>query len=218
MIVIGFGQAGCNIADKFKQYPQYDIFKIDVGLKGKGCFNMPFQPLSEEYEKECPVIKIRTFLKGVVKKDVLFICSCGDVSGAALRILEYIAKKKCKITILYIQPDRKLLSDVKIKQDNLMFGVLQEYSRSGLFEQILLISNAQMSKVIGDVPVREYYNKVNETIVSTYHMINVFEHSDSVINTFSPDLLPSLRIATLGTVEYDSGKEKLFYFLNSPTP
>ncbi len=34
MNIIGLGNAGCAIADKFAQYPQYDIYKIDVGLKG----------------------------------------------------------------------------------------------------------------------------------------------------------------------------------------
>ena len=28
--VIGLGKAGCAIADKFSQYPQYKIFKIDI--------------------------------------------------------------------------------------------------------------------------------------------------------------------------------------------
>ena len=31
--VIGLGKAGCNIADQLSQYPEYQIKKIDVGLK-----------------------------------------------------------------------------------------------------------------------------------------------------------------------------------------
>lgn len=214
MIIIGLGQAGCAIAEKFQQYPQYKIFKIDVGLKGKNCFDMPLLTHSEKYEEESPILKIRSFLKGVNKKEVLFICSCGTISGSALRILEQLVKKKCKVTVLYIQPDRALLSEEKIKQDNLMFGVMQEYSRSGLFEQILLVSNAQMLNVIGEVPVREYYDRVNETIASTFHMVSVFDHSDPVIDTFSTDEVPSLRISTLGLVNYESGEEKLFFLLD----
>ena len=33
--VIGLGKAGCNIADHLSQYPQYQIKKIDVGLKNR---------------------------------------------------------------------------------------------------------------------------------------------------------------------------------------
>ena len=31
--IIGLGQAGCRIADRFTQYPQYEVYKMDVGLK-----------------------------------------------------------------------------------------------------------------------------------------------------------------------------------------
>ena len=31
--VIGLGKAGCNVADHLSQYSQYQIKKIDVGLK-----------------------------------------------------------------------------------------------------------------------------------------------------------------------------------------
>ena len=31
--IIGLGKAGCRIADRFAQYPQYDVYKMDVGLK-----------------------------------------------------------------------------------------------------------------------------------------------------------------------------------------
>ena len=31
--IIGLGNAGCAIADRFAQYPQYEVYKMDVGLK-----------------------------------------------------------------------------------------------------------------------------------------------------------------------------------------
>ena len=31
--VLGIGKAGCAIADVMANYPQYEIFKIDVGLE-----------------------------------------------------------------------------------------------------------------------------------------------------------------------------------------
>ncbi len=31
MDIIGLGEAGCNIAECFRKYPQYNIYKIDVG-------------------------------------------------------------------------------------------------------------------------------------------------------------------------------------------
>ena len=51
--IIGLGSAGCNIADKFSAYNQYEVYKIDVGLKGlkkNGIYDMPWQCNVERYE------------------------------------------------------------------------------------------------------------------------------------------------------------------------
>ncbi len=69
-------------------------------------------------------------IKGISRKEILFITSCGHVSGAALRILQQLKKKNCTINVLYIKPDGSLLSHTKSLQQNLMFNVLQEYARS----------------------------------------------------------------------------------------
>ena len=51
--VIGLGQAGCNIADQFKQYPQYKIIKLDEGLrKTKSSFGLKRQASPELYEEK----------------------------------------------------------------------------------------------------------------------------------------------------------------------
>ena len=210
--IIGLGQAGCNIADKFKQHSQYKIYKIDTGLKKQArSYALEYQDTPEQYEANCP--RLKQFFKGV-SNDVLFITSCGHVSGASLRILEQF-KDKCEINILYIKPDESFLSDTKISQNNLAFNVLQEYSRSGVFKRIYLIDNIEVAKIIGDIPVREYYDKLNELIVSTMHMINVFDNSESVMNTFSP-LSEVARISTLGLANYEDGEEKPFFSLDMP--
>ena len=94
--VIGLGQAGCNIADCMKLYPEYDILKIDTGLKKtKKTLGFKEQKSSELYEEKTPKT-LNKFLE-VVEDETLFITSCGAVSGASLRILEKI-KDKTKIT------------------------------------------------------------------------------------------------------------------------
>lgn len=210
MNIIGLGQAGCAIAEKFKQYPQYNVFKIDVGLKGKQSFDMPYQSHPEEYEENCPILKLRAFLKGV-KGDVLFIGSCGSISGSNLRILEQLIKsKRCNISVLYIKPERELLSQQQLLQENLVFGVWQEYARSGVFDCIYLVSNLEVSSIVGDVPVREYYERINETIASTFHLINVFKHSKPIMHTFADPII-STRLLTLGIVDIKTGEESLFF-------
>ena len=66
MNVVGLGSAGCGIVDKFAQYPQYNVYKIDVGLKGlkkDGIYAMPEQKSVEAYEKNCPSMK--NFFKNI---------------------------------------------------------------------------------------------------------------------------------------------------------
>ena len=66
MNVVGLGSAGCNIADKFANYPQYSIYKIDVGLTGlkkDGIFDFPEQKSTAHYETNCPSFK--NFFKNI---------------------------------------------------------------------------------------------------------------------------------------------------------
>ena len=213
MNIIGLGQAGCRIAECFRQYSQYKVIKIDTGLKkAKGVYALEHQKKPEDYENKFPNLK-RTLLKGV-NGQTLFITSCGFISGASLRLLEQL-KTKCQISALYIKPDPANLSKEKLLQNNLVFNVLQEYARSGLLERLYIVDNIKMSEVVGDVPVREYYNKINELISSTLHMINVFDNSESAMSTFSKPI-DVARISTLGLVDYETEEEKMFFDLDMP--
>ncbi len=210
--IIGLGSAGCSIADKFSTYSQYKIYKIDSEIKkATRCYPFPKFKNPEEYEKKCPNLK--NFLKHV-KGDVLFITSCGHISAASLRILEQI-KNKCSIEVLYIRPDRSLLSQKKLLNDNVIFHILQEYARSDLFKRAYLVDNVQMEKIIGDVPLREYYDKINELVASTFHMISVFSNSDAEMQTFS-EPIDVARISTFSILNYETSEEKMFFNLDMP--
>tara|TARA_Y100000310_G_C20524098_1_gene735140 strand:- start:34 stop:900 length:867 start_codon:yes stop_codon:yes gene_type:complete len=210
--IIGLGKAGCNIADQFATYPQYKIYKIDTDLKKEPrCYSFPKYNHPEKYEENCPPLK--RFFKNI-KDDVLLITSCGSISAAVLRILEQI-KHKCQISVLYIRADRSLLPELKARNDNVIFHVLQEYARSALFERIYLIDNAQIGKIIGNVPIREHFKKINELIAHTIHMMNVFNNSETEVSTFSP-FTPTARMSTFSLLDYETGEEKLFFDLDIP--
>tara|TARA_Y100000310_G_C20671273_1_gene810444 strand:- start:450 stop:1301 length:852 start_codon:yes stop_codon:yes gene_type:complete len=211
--IIGLGQAGCNIAETFKQYPQYNGYTIDTDIiKSDTAYTLERQESPESYEENFPDLK-KTFLKKLTG-DVLFITSCGYISGASLNLLSQI-KNNCNISVLYIKPDDALLSGTKALQENLIFNVFQEYARSNVFERLYVIDNPVLANIIGDIPIKEYYNRLNEVIVSTMHMINVFDHSKPIMCTFSP-LINTAKIATFGLVDYESGEEKMFFDLEIP--
>ena len=207
--IIGLGQAGCSIADKFSEHKQYKIYKIDVGLKGlkkNGIYDMHWQDGPERYESQCP--NLANFFKNCPGEVLFVLGGGGDISGAALAVLEHL--RGLKINVMYIRPDVNLLPERKKKQEWAVFNILQEYARSAVFKRLWLVDNTNVEKIIGNVPLIGYYDKLNELIVSTFHMLNVYNHIDSVTDTFS-DPYKTHRISTLGISEMESLHHKLFF-------
>ena len=211
--IVGLGKAGCAIADKFAQYPQYKIFKIDSeGLDSKNKNNYVLSKQSSPEDYETSVRSMKTFFKRITD-DVLFILSgSGMISGSALQILKNL--KDRNVNILYIKPDLEFLGHNNILQERVVRNVLQEYTRSGLFNRIFLVDNKRIEQILGEVPIIGYYDKLNELIVSTFHMVNVYNHQEAIHAT-PFDTADTTRISTLGILNVDEGKEKLFFSLDN---
>ena len=207
--VIGLGSAGCNIADHFAQYPQYKVYKIDNGIYGKNCHFLPKYDTPEEYEAH--IGDLSSFFSGVIG-DILFVVGgSGDVSGAALRILEQL--KHCNINVLYIEPNIDILSGKKKLQERMTYYVFQEFARSGLFERLYLVSNLQLENAIGDVPIIGYNDRLNNLVVSTFHMVNVYNNNTPVVESVS-DFRDNTRISTIG-ISTLKNEKKLFFPLDN---
>ena len=211
--VIGLGKAGCAIADKFAQYPQYKTFKIDSeGLdpKSKNCHLLKKQDSPEKYEKT--VRSMKTFFAKTTDNILFVLSGSGMISGASLQILKSLRGKK--VNILYIKPDMEFLGHMNILQERVVRNVLQEYTRSGVFNRIFLVDNKKVEEVLGDVPIIGYYDRLNELIVSTIHMVNIYDHQKAIHAT-PFDKADTTRISTFGIVNVDEGKEKLFFSLDN---
>ena len=213
MNIIGLGQAGCNIADMLSEYPQYKIYKIDVGIEGTRCYDVKRQKGPEEYEKNVPSMK--TFFRGIKGETLFIVGGSGHISAMCLRIMEQI-KDKCEISVLYIRPELSMLSKTKSLHEKATFNILQEFARSGLLGMLYLVSNTNLENILGNVPIIGYNNKINELLVSTIHMINVFKNSEPVMGKIEE---PSeiCRIATFGISEIEEGEEKFFFSLDNTT-
>jgi hypothetical protein len=208
MNIIGLGKAGCAIADCFSKFPQYEIYKFDNGLTGENCFNIPKQKSHEAYEKKFPNFK--KDLQKISGDAIFVLCGAGSITGCALRLLEQLSG--VSVTVLYIEPDMALLSEVEASQERVVKNIFQEYARSGVFERIYLVSNAQIEKSIGDVPIISYYDILNQAIVNTLHMVNVFKNSEPILGTFT-EPHEIARVSTLGIVDVEKNEEKWFYDL-----
>ncbi len=213
MNIIGLGKAGCNIADAFAKYPQYKIYKIDVGIEGKKCYDVKKQKGPEEYEQNTPSLK--TFFRGLKGESLFVVGGSGDISAMSLRIMEQI-KEKSKIDVLYIKPDTFMLNQTKTMHEKVTYNVLQHYARSAAINAVMVVSNPQLENILGEVPIIGYYDKLNELLVSTIHMINVFKHSEPVMGGLtSIDKDSTKRIYTVGIFDIEKSEEKLFFPLDT---
>jgi len=209
--IIGLGNAGCNIVDKFAQFPQYLTYKLDVGLKRtKTTFPLKEYKKIEDYEEKLPSLK--TFFKEVQGEILFVVAGSGKISSASLSILEFL--KKCKINILYIKPDVSLLNDFQTQLERLAYNVFQEYTRSGVFERMYIVSNEDVAQIVGDISIKNYNEKINEMIVSTVHMINVYKNNDSITDTFC-QLPVGARLTTIGMSDLEKNIDNLFFSLDN---
>ena len=212
--IVGLGHAGVNIVDEFKKYPQYTGYRIDVGLKGlkkDGFYALQKQESPELYEENCPSIK--NFLKSATPDVTMVLSTSGHVSGATLSILEQIRDRK--ISLILIDSDERPRGEYTHLLGRVTFGVLQEYARSGLFQNICLISNKSMESIVGELPMIGYYDALNTLLVNTIHMINVFDNTEPVISDIA-EIPDHYRISTYGICDLEEkDQEKLFFPLDN---
>ncbi len=210
--LIGLGQAGCNIVSLLKNHSVYNDFYIDTGINGARHICLPKYENIEDYDTNESSFKSNK--KKINQKVHFFMAGCGKVSGASLRMLEQI--KGHDLSICYIKSDPQSIGSVATRRERVSFNVLQQYARSGLFNDLVLVDNLSLESVIGDVPLIGYYDRLNELLSSTYHMINVYKNSKPIMG--SPDERGQIsRISTIGILDTNTGAEKLFYPLEMIT-
>ena len=155
---------------------------------------------------------MKTFFRGVKDETVFIIGGSGHISAMCLRIMEQI-KDKCELSVLYIRPDTSLLSKNKSLHESATYNILQQYARSGLLKMLYLVSNTNLENILGEVPIIGYNSKINELLVSTIHMINVFKNSEPVMGKIE-DPAEASRIATFGISDIEGNEEKSFFSLD----
>ena len=209
MNIIGLGQAGCAAASKFLNYPEYNVYCIDIQDSGHGGFFVKIdeQQTHEEYENKYVPINL-----DIDEAPVTFILSgAGKISGISLRLLEHF--KANDVNVLYIKPDSSLLTQKAKIRERLTFQIFQQYARSGIFKKMYIVDNVRVEELVEGTLVKNYWDSINEIITNTYHMINVFNNTEPLLKSSSASTLDTARIATFGYVDFETKKEKLLYDL-----
>ena len=198
MLIVGLGKAGCEIANLFKSQQQYHVELLDAG-KGLKKFNTV-----EEYDS----INYKPRKKGIksAAEGILFVCGSGKVAGATLRVLEGL--KHVKMTVVYIVPDLEYSSEEEQKRHKVHFNVLQQYVRSGLFCELILVDNKSLIAMVGHGTIYDYYNSVNHYIYSAIHTINYCKNVKAEFGSIHTTKEIS-RISTIGYALLEKNHEHL---------
>lgn len=211
--VVGIGNAASQIVAKFSEIPQYDVYMLNSGIKKKTKSKYKLKTFSdpEEYERNVP--DLSKFFSGLKERVQVFIMGSSFSSNYSLGILEQI--KEHELDVIYIKPDTTLLSGVALLMERTVFGVLQEYARSGLFRSFTVFSNEAIENSHPNVNLKSYYDTLNETIFSTMHYINYFEHTEPHIGSVSkPSEISKIR--SVGILNMKNLQENWLYELDMP--
>ena len=78
---------------------------------------------------------------------------------------------------------------------------------------LTVISNELLENHLGSVPIKKYYDTLNDSIFSTIHYLNFFEHNEPEIGMVSKPL-DICRIRTIGLLNMKTLEEKWLFELD----
>ena len=174
--IIGIGQFGTNIAEKFKQYGIYNIYHIDAAVEeSEGVYSAKICGSHEEYAKTSH-LGLKDFL-GEITGETLLITSSGKISGMTGAVLQHLQTQQ--VSILYVKPDLSLGNDLQRLQHRATMGPLQEWARSGALKHFSIVSNEAVQNILPQTSIIYKNDKINEYLASTIHMLNVFKNTEA---------------------------------------
>ena len=209
--IVGIGATASKIAHLFSDTNNYEVYQLNGSVKRstKREFKLKSFDTPEEYEENVPNLK--KFFSEISDNVQVVIMGSSYSSNYALGILEQVKDKN--LEIFYIKPDSELLTGTPKLIENAVFGVLQEYARSGLFESLTIISNLEIENSLDNIPIKRYYESINDTIFSMIHYVNYFTHAEPEIGMVSKPLEIN-RIRAFGAINPKNLEEKWFFNLD----
>ena len=96
----------------------------------------------------------------------------------------------------------------------MIFNSLQDYARSGVFKDIILISNETLENSIPDLTFTNRFEKINQALYYMIHTLNIFENTEPLAQT-KLDRKDHSRILSVGTYDCEKNEEKMYFTLDS---
>ena len=211
--IVGIGNAASSIVENFKtQKNNYKVYQLGSNQKNtKYTKKLKHYENPEDYEKNIP--DLSTFFGDISENIQVFVVGSSYSSNYTLGILQQIQDKN--LEVFYVRPDVELLTGVPKLLENMMFGVLQEYARSGLFKSLTILSNLEVENSIPGLAIKNYYEKLNHTIFSCVHYLNFFNHTEPEIGQMArPAEINKIR--SIGILDVKTLSEKWLFELDMP--
>lgn len=209
--LVGMGSFCCELVNKFSQYPQYDTYCIDTIENECDTFILQELKNAEEYERNYPE-KLKDFISDENDEISVFLDGSEAISGIILRFLENF--KDRKINIYYLRSDLELMGNIEKIQDKISFSILQEYTRSGLFEKFVALDKISLEKLLNNASILELNDKLTDLISSTSHYVNIYSNIKPILSN-NIDLSNLGRIQTYGLSQIGSTEVNWFFDLEN---
>jgi len=210
--VVGFGDFCCNLVLGLKKHKEYSVYTIsDTKLSEKGLVVKNLNN-AEEYEKEYSQFSWKKLINDENDEISVFLDGSEAISGVVLAFLENF--KDRKINIYYFKSDLELVGKIEKLQHKISFNVLQEYSRSGLFQKFVIFDKIKVENMLNNVGMLDLDEETVSLINSTLHYVNVYSNIKPML-TNGLILSDLARIETYGLSEIGSLDIDMFYELEN---
>ena len=193
--IISIGSPALFFANYLADYPEYNMYSFD---HTKAEFKIPVFTEVERYEE--PLAGLEEYL-ATVADEVIFVVSGGEFcSLISLQVLEKIKEKK--VEIIYLQPDLDLLNKTCRQIHNLVHGVLQEMTRSHVFERFYLFELDLVRKTTESALISDITQKVSAACARHFHTFNWLTSQQEVFG-FSAENIKNAKISSLSYCDFN---------------
>lgn len=218
-VFVGFGGVGCNIvramerlASDEKAYRYIDSKQQEGQSVTLRVYDSP-----EEQEQKCSVAPVKALFRRLRGKVLVVMTGTSKIAPSSLRALEIVTNKfgSENVSVLYVRPeDMMRKAGISRMMDRAVFGVLQEYARSGQIDEMLVVDNSMMEKIITDANLLNYHMKNNELLAYSLMMCMELVSRNAVYGV-SGEFANTSRIKTIGVFDQDNGESFWFYNLDA---
>jgi hypothetical protein len=210
--VVGIGEFCSKLANGLSKYSQYNVYTIADSKISTNCLVVKSLDNAEQYEKEYSEFAWQSLIKDSNNEISVIVDGSEAVSGVVLALLEKFRDRK--INVYYVKSDLELMGNIEKLQHKVCFGILQEYARSGLFENFVLFDKTKLENMLNNVSILEIEEEMATLINSTLHYVNVYSNLKPMManNVSMSDIT---RIQTIGLSEIGSLDINWFYDLEN---